>query len=184
MEQSGIRTQDPKIQSLTLTTTLLLTVCHLFQKSIRKFQRSKWDCDFFPPLVAGLTLGITATDILFHLGKEEISFPPRSGDRLRRLAGHLLQQRSFYPLYPPNDEINLDMEQLENIAGFDAKPDVMILPSDLLHFFKDIDGTLAMNPQRLTRGEGGGVFARLKVVPSENEADKKRYSVSAEIVRI
>merc|ERR1712029_875217 len=63
--------------------------------------------------VEGLTLGITATDILFHLGKEEISFPPRAGDRLRRLAGHLLQQRSFYPLYPPNEEINLDMEQVE-----------------------------------------------------------------------
>ena len=86
--------------------------------------------------VVGLTLGITATDILFHLGKEEISFPPRSGDRLRRLASHLLQQRSFYPLYPPNDEINLDMEQLENMAGLEVKPDVLILPSDLLHFFK------------------------------------------------
>lgn len=136
--------------------------------------------------VEGLTLGITATDILFHLGKEEISFPPRSGDRLRRLAGHLLQQRSFYPLYPPNEEINLDMEQVESIGGasLDIRPDVMILPSDLLHFFKDIDGTLAMNPQRLSRGEGGGVFARLKVVPAEKETDTKKFSVSAEIVRI
>ena len=42
--------------------------------------------------VEGLTLGITSTDILFHLGKEEISFPPRSGDRLRRLASHILHQ--------------------------------------------------------------------------------------------
>jgi len=135
--------------------------------------------------VEGLTLGITSTDILFHLGKEEISFPPRSGDRLRRLAGHLLQQRSFYPLYPPNEEVNLDMEQLENIAGIDTRPDIMILPSDLLHFFKDIEGTLAMNPQRLSRGEGGGVFARLKVTPpTEKDSDSKKFSVSAEIVRI
>ena len=29
--------------------------------------------------VSGVTVGISSTDILFHLGKEEISFPPRSG---------------------------------------------------------------------------------------------------------
>ncbi|MCP3667088.1 MAG: hypothetical protein GY696_32115, partial [Gammaproteobacteria bacterium] len=31
--------------------------------------------------VNGLSVGVTASDILFHLGKEEIHFPPRSGDR-------------------------------------------------------------------------------------------------------
>ena len=31
--------------------------------------------------VNGVSMGVTAADILFHLGKEEISFPPRSGDR-------------------------------------------------------------------------------------------------------
>jgi DNA polymerase alpha subunit B len=54
--------------------------------------------------------------VLFHLGKEEISFPPHSGDRLRRLANHLIQQQSFYPLYPPNEELNLDLEQLETFG--------------------------------------------------------------------
>jgi DNA polymerase alpha subunit B len=29
--------------------------------------------------VSGVSIGLSATDILFHLGKEEISFPPRSG---------------------------------------------------------------------------------------------------------
>ena len=53
-----------------------------------------------------------------------------------------------------------------------------------MFFVQDIDGTLAMNPQRLSRGEGGGVFARLKVTPSEIESDKKRHTMSAEIVRI
>ena len=42
--------------------------------------------------VCGVSIGITSTDILFHLGKEEISFPPRSGDRMARLASHLLTQ--------------------------------------------------------------------------------------------
>ena len=62
-----------------------------------------------PALISidGVIFGFTSTDILFHLGKEEISYPPRSGDRMRRLANHLLQQRSFYPLYPPSEEINI-----------------------------------------------------------------------------
>ena len=42
--------------------------------------------------VCGVNIGITSSDILFHLGKEEISFPPRSGDRMARLASHLLTQ--------------------------------------------------------------------------------------------
>ena len=134
--------------------------------------------------IEGVTFGITSTDILFHLGKEEISFPPRSGDRLRRLATHLIQQRSFYPLYPPSEDVNLDSEQLEAIAQFDQQPHVMILPSDLLHFFKDINGGLVMNPQRLSRGEGGGVFARLKIQGGSDEDNPFAKRVSAEIVRI
>jgi len=142
--------------------------------------------------VEGITFGITSTDVLFHLGKEEISFPPRSGDRLRRLASHLLQQQSFYPLYPPNEEMNVDLEQLENIGQMPPEqPDVLVLPSDLLHFFKDINGCLAVNPQRLSRGESGGVFARIKVnPPTAATASKATASASfpariaAEIVRI
>ena len=63
--------------------------------------------------IEGVLFGITSADVLFHLGKEEISFPPHSGDRLRRLANHLVQQRSFYPLFPPNEELSIDLEMLE-----------------------------------------------------------------------
>jgi len=66
--------------------------------------------------IEGVIFGITSTDILFHLGKEEISFPPHSGDRLRRLANHLVQQRSFYPLYPPNFEMSIDYGVLEEFG--------------------------------------------------------------------
>merc|ERR1712142_295636 len=42
--------------------------------------------------ISGVNIAFTSSDILFHLGKEEISFPPRSGDRMSRLSSHLLQQ--------------------------------------------------------------------------------------------
>ena len=69
---------------------------------------------------------------------------------MRRLANHLLQQRSFYPLYPPSEEINIDLEQLESLGKLDVQPHVLILPSDLLHFFKDINGGLGMFSHKIS----------------------------------
>ncbi len=134
--------------------------------------------------VDGIVFGLTSTDILFHLGKEEISYPPRSGDRLRRLVNHLLQQQSFYPLFPPSEDVNIDLEQLENVGSLPVQPHVLVTPSDLLHFFKDVNGGLVMNPHRLTKGSGGGVFARLAIRGKAGDGVPFTKRVSAEIVRI
>lgn len=134
--------------------------------------------------IEGVIFGVTSTDILFHLGKEEIFHPPRSEDRLRRLASHILHQRSFYPLYPPNEDVNVDYEHLEKHSQLNVQPHVLILPSDLLHFFKDINGCLVMNPSRLTKREGGGVFARMLINPAKSEDQPFAKRVQAEIVRI
>ena len=133
--------------------------------------------------IDGVILGITSTDILFHLGKEEICYPPRAGDKIRRLATHLLHQRSFYPMYPPSEEMNIDYEQLELLGQIEAQPHLLITPSDLMHFFKDINGGLVINPQRLAKGAGGGVFARL-AVRSESKEGKPSKHIIGEIVRI
>uniref|UniRef100_A0A0K2TG62 DNA polymerase alpha subunit B n=1 Tax=Lepeophtheirus salmonis TaxID=72036 RepID=A0A0K2TG62_LEPSM len=130
----------------------------------------------------GIVFGVTSTDILFHLTKSEISNPRVNQDRLRRLARHLLQQRSFYPLYPPNMEMCIDSEKCEIYAKIDVKPDVLILPSDLMHFIKDVDGTLVLNPSRLSKGSGGGLYSRMKISNNENENLLK--NISANIVRI
>merc|ERR1719510_643395 len=136
-----------------------------------------------PALVSvdGVIFGFTSTDILFHMSKEEICYPPRSGDRMRRLATHLLQQRSFYPLYPPSEEINIDFELLESLGEIEVQPHILITPSDLNHFFKDIDGGLVINPTRLTKGAGGGVFARLAVQTGAKEV-KPNKRIVGEIV--
>ena len=133
--------------------------------------------------IDGVTLGMTSTDVLFHMGKDEICFPPRSGDRIRRLATHLLQQQSFYPLYPPSEEMNIDFEQLETLGQLDVQPHILITPSDLMHFFKDVNGGLVLNPSRLSKGANGGVFARLAVQNLKNEP-KISKQIKAEIVRI
>lgn len=57
-------------------------------------------------------------------------------DRLGRIAGHILSQQCFYPLYPPAEEINLDLELWAKYASLEVMPHILILPSDLRCFIK------------------------------------------------
>ena len=132
-----------------------------------------------------LRLGLTSTDILFHLGKEELSVKPGLKDRLGRLAQHLISQRSFYPLYPPNEAVNVDFERLEKHTRMESQPQLLVLPSDFQHFVKDVNGGLVINPGRLAKREGGGVFVKLKIRSAgESEDYDLDKRISAQIVRI
>jgi len=130
--------------------------------------------------VNGISLGITSSDILFHLGKEEINFPPRSGDRFSRLASHLLSQRSFYPLYPPNLDQNLDMEHLEVNGSLAHSPHLMITPSDLQYFVREMpESSTFVNPGRITKGFGPGTYMKLSL-----KSEEGKVSVKAQVKRI
>ncbi|KZT73834.1 DNA polymerase alpha, subunit B [Daedalea quercina L-15889] len=121
-----------------------------------------------------VTFGLTSVDVLFHLRKEELfkraqevePVPPSGGDTsgsdtMVNTCRHLLQQRSFYPIFPvPLDlahEVNLDVTHMDrlhlDIDGADTNiaPNVLILPSRLKHFSKVVDSTLAVNPSFLTK---------------------------------
>jgi len=130
--------------------------------------------------ISGVTVSLTSSDILFHLGKEEISFPPRSGDRMSRLSSHLLQQGSMYPLYPPSEELNVDFEKLEQFTLLDKAPHLLLLPSDLTHFVREVTGTTVINPGRLTKGAGPGTYCLVKLRRGEGG----RLETRAEITRI
>ena len=53
-----------------------------------------WDCRVNEVLV-----GVCSNDVLFALSSDEVS-QGIEGNRLARLAGHLLQQQSFSPQFP------------------------------------------------------------------------------------
>ncbi len=143
-----------------------------------------------------MTIGITSSDILFDMSCEEVGahmhsphhshgrcvmfFPlqvsQRSGNRLARLTEHLLQQQSFYPLHPPpaNAEAQLDLKHADKWR-MPVTPDVLLLPSKLAHFARDVRGCLCVNPGQLSRGSGGGTFAELVVHPLPKE-ELEKYS--------
>ncbi|KDR20724.1 DNA polymerase alpha subunit B isoform X2 [Zootermopsis nevadensis] len=129
--------------------------------------------------IHGLTIGVTSTDVLLHLGKEEISQLRLGSDRLGRIAGHILSQQCFYPLYPPAEEINLDLELWAKYASLEVMPHILILPSDLRCFIKNLNGCITVNPEHLAKGLVGGNFARLEV-----SCVKGDVNVSAQVVKI
>ncbi|XP_056382925.1 DNA polymerase alpha subunit B isoform X2 [Hyla sarda] len=136
--------------------------------------------------VNGVAVGFTSTDLLFHMGAEEISSGSAGApDRFSRILKHILTQRSYYPLYPPHEEINIDYEAHYNYAIMPVTPDVFIIPSELRFFIKDISGSICINPGRLTKGTVGGTYARFLVKKeTTGTAERKSPCISAQVVKI
>ncbi|XP_041846764.1 DNA polymerase alpha subunit B isoform X2 [Melanotaenia boesemani] len=136
-------------------------------------------------LIDGVTFGLTSTDILFHMGAEEISCGTGS-DRFSRILKHMLIQRSYYPLYPPAEEVNMDYEKFQSFGQMPLTPDVLITPSELRYFVKDVAGCLCVNPGRLTKGQVGGTYGRMLIQRSATPEEGKRVSpcLAAQVVKI
>ncbi|KAL1110259.1 hypothetical protein AAG570_008336 [Ranatra chinensis] len=133
--------------------------------------------------INGCIMGITATDTLLHLGKKEIS--KSEGNRLGRLAGHLLQQCSFYPLYPPDPDVILDLNLWSQYTRLPVTPHILVTPSGLHHFIKVVEGCIVVNPERLAKGLVGGTFASIEVRPKVGEEKWSPSShISVQIVKI
>ncbi|KMZ72762.1 DNA polymerase alpha subunit B [Zostera marina] len=122
-----------------------------------------------------IMFGCTSTDIMKHLSSEEISRIPSnspSRDRMSRLATHVLNQHSFYPLYPPSTAVPLDLSLAPKALEIPSVPDILLLPSDLAPFAKRVpvgetiqveeaSKCMCVNPGRLAKGIGGGSFAEM-----------------------
>ncbi|XP_054426587.1 DNA polymerase alpha subunit B [Pteronotus mesoamericanus] len=135
--------------------------------------------------VNGVVFGLTSTDLLFHMGAEEISSSSGTSDRFSRILRHILTQRSYYPLYPPQEDMAIDYENFYAYAQLPVTPDVFIIPSELRYFIKDILGCVCVNPGRLTKGQVGGTYGRLYLRRQTAVGEGRRSPcVAAQVVRI
>lgn len=137
--------------------------------------------------INGVMFGLTSTDLLFHIGAEEIFSSSGTSDRFSRVLKHILTQRSYYPLYPPHEDMAIDYENFYTYAQLPVTPDVFIVPSELRYFVKDIFGCVCVNPGRLTKGQVGGTFGRLYLRRQPKAMDgggRQGLSVAAQVVRI
>jgi hypothetical protein len=109
-----------------------------------------------------ILVGICTADPIRSLSSNEASRCP--GDRLTRLVSHIVQQRSFYPLFPPAEGCQMSTAHVSHL-GLQQTPDILLLPSMLNAFTKRVGDVLCVNPGKLTRGSGPGTFARLTIHP-------------------
>ncbi|KAG2447187.1 hypothetical protein HYH02_007930 [Chlamydomonas schloesseri] len=158
------------------------------------------------PLVVAAGSG----DVLKALSAAELArLPPAAAgtppvERMPALAGHLLGQRSCYPLYPAPLGTCLDTSHYSQLS-LAAAPDMLLMPSDLAPFAKVLrpeswaaaapPGLVAaggcpaaaaapvviVNPGRLSRGGAGGSFAHVVVVPGSGPLHER---VRVEVKRV
>lgn len=117
-----------------------------------------------------VVVGVTATDALFHISTDETSANLEPGSRLGRIAQHMLQQRSYYPLFPAAGKTNLDLKRMDQWK-MPCAPDLLILPSKLTPFARSIldNSTVVVNPGHLTRDRIGGTYAAMDIHPIARE---------------
>ncbi len=99
-----------------------------------------------------IVVSITAQDVLYDLRRDEVLVGrPSEPSLLSRLPRHVIQQRHFYPLFPPSDRTSLpkisttegiatgmplDVSYLKLGEWWNARPDMLITPSALSPFAK------------------------------------------------
>lgn len=138
-----------------------------------------------------LTVGVTSSDVLFHISSDECNANLPPGTRMTRIAQHLIQQRSYYPLFPAAKGASLDLAK-SNQWEMPCQPDILIVPSKLASFAKLVlDRTIVVNPGELTKNTIGGTYATIDVHPMKREtldaaaeADMEMFSGIQDRVRV
>jgi DNA polymerase alpha subunit B len=110
-------------------------------------------------------VGLTSTDVLFHMNGEETNANLEPGSRLGKISQHMIMQRNYYPLFPPHASVNVDYKFMDRMQ-MPVKPDLLVLPSKLAPFARVVaESTVVVNPGHLVRGTTGGTFAMVEIHP-------------------
>ncbi|CAK7234724.1 DNA-directed DNA polymerase alpha subunit pol12 [Sporothrix curviconia] len=173
------------------------SVTILLQPSVRDVldKHVSWPQDVFPRRELGLpkaarivgnpmtlsmnemVLGLSSQDILYELRHEELTGGrPAEANAVSRACRYLLEQRHYFPLFPPLDRSKLprtgtaegiatgpmlDTSYLKLGEMVNVRPDVLIAPSALPPFAKVVESVLMINPGYLSRRRGAGTYARM-----------------------
>jgi len=119
-----------------------------------------------------VVFGITSNDVMCHISSDEVH-DAAIENRLLRISQHILNQQSYYPLFPPpiSKEIraNLDLGKMDHWK-LPCTPDILILPSKLVPFAKSTASScLVVNPGLLSKGTTGGTYASIQIHPMKSE---------------
>ncbi|CAH0491334.1 unnamed protein product [Peronospora farinosa] len=121
--------------------------------------------------INGIVFGISALDVVVQLSSNELyRAQTRDPNRLLRLCEQVIDQRSYYPIFPPPSGSNapIDLRYMKQFQ-FEQTPDILILPSILNRFCGRVKDSICINPGQLCKGESGGTFADITIFPLPND---------------
>ncbi|XP_053679469.1 DNA polymerase alpha subunit B [Anopheles nili] len=123
--------------------------------------------------VEGIEIGVTTVDVIKQLIESEYT-PDASatavsigGDKIKRAYSHMFHQASFYPLNPPPENVPLDVDMLNDFGRLSRVPNVMICPSALNRYVREINGCICINPGFVDGHATDGSYARLIIQSPE-----------------
>ncbi|KAI5368247.1 putative DNA polymerase alpha/delta/epsilon, subunit B, DNA polymerase alpha, subunit B [Septoria linicola] len=155
-----------------------------------------------------MIFGMSSQDVLSELHRGGVAQSaggdkPLNSDLLARLSEHIIEQSHYFPVFPPQsreelpkpaaipDEVpepggeerlalgaNIDLSYYKLGEFWQARPDVLILPSTLMPFARFVQGVLCINPGTLSRKRGAGTFASVDISPrtlSDEEREAGDY---------
>ncbi|KAI2643495.1 DNA polymerase alpha/epsilon subunit B [Xylaria nigripes] len=136
-----------------------------------------------------MLLGISSQDILWGLRHEEVvGEKPLTSDLMSRLSRYLIEQRHYFPIFPPVNRSKLPKagtpEGIPTGPGLDTsylklgemlniRPDVVVVPSALPPFAKVVESVLVINPGYLSKRRGAGTYARMTLYPPKLTDEEK-----------
>lgn len=136
-----------------------------------------------------MLLGISSQDILWELHHEElVGAKPATSNLMTRISRYLIEQRHYFPIFPPVDRSKLPKvgtaDGLPTGAGLDTsylklgemvepRPDVMVVPSALPPFAEVVESVLFINPGYLSKRRGVGTYARMTLYPPTVTEEEK-----------
>ncbi|EEY21402.1 DNA polymerase subunit alpha B [Verticillium alfalfae VaMs.102] len=132
-------------------------------------------------------MGLSSQDALWELRHEEVVVgKPKDTVLLSRLCRYLLEQRHYFPLFPPADRSKLpktgteeglppgamlDVSYLKLGEMVNVRPDLLLVPSFLPPFAKVVESVLVINPGVLSKRRGAGTYARMTLYPPSGRGD-------------
>ncbi|KAE9021194.1 hypothetical protein PF011_g5046 [Phytophthora fragariae] len=121
--------------------------------------------------INGVVFGTSALDVVVQLSSNELHrTQSRNQNRLLRICEEIVDQRSSYPMFPPppSSEAPIDLRYMKQFQ-FEQTPDILLLPSILNRFCGHVKDLICINPGQLCKGESGGTFAHITILPLSND---------------
>lgn len=127
-------------------------------------------------------VGISTQDILYEMQRQRVvGGKSATNDTMAALSAHLIDQRHFFPVFPPLPRVetglaigaSLDLAYLKLGELLNVVPDLMVLPSALTTFAKVVEGVMVVNPGFASKKRGAGTLAQV-VVQKQEVSDEQR----------